>query len=467
MKKIKRLGKETLIYGTSTVIARLLNFCLVPFYTYYLATEDYGVVATVFSFLALFNIIYQYGMDQAYLRFTSEEGQDKKESFSTAYISVFCSSIILSLILLISAPLWASLLGIGAEFAFLIRLCAAVLFLDALTVIPFAKLRLQHRSWRFVTVRTIGICVNVGFNIFFLAKTSFGLKGIFYASVLASAVSLILLIPVISEDLRLKFSRPLIKRMFKFAWPFVPSGMASILVNVIDKPLLVYLAGLSVVGIYQANFKVGVFMMLIVSMFDQAWRPFFLQHAKDENAKELFAKVLTYFSAFALWVLFGLVFLMPEIIKTPVFGYYFIHPKYWDGIKIIPYILTGYFFYGIYINFMVAPILTKKTKILMLVTLLGAAVSICTNIILVPKIGIAGAGCAILLSYISMALSMFLFTCKHYPIKYEYKRLAGLALLSAVMVGVNHFYPALAVKIILLTLFPFIAFGISYSKETN
>ncbi|MGB2579103.1 O-antigen/teichoic acid export membrane protein [Elusimicrobium simillimum] len=467
MKKIKKLGKETLVYGTSTVIARLLNFCLVPFYTYYLAAADYGVVATVFSFLALFNVIYQYGMDQAYLRFTSEAGQDKEESFSTGFLSVLCTSTILSIIIYFTAAPWAGLLGIGKEWAYLIQLSCAVLFIDSLTVIPFAKLRLQHRAWRFVGVRTISIVINVAANIFFLAKMNLGIKGIFYASILASATAFVLLIPVILEDLRPKFSKTLYKSMLKFAWPFVPSGMASILVNVIDKPLLVYLAGLHMVGVYQANFKVGVFMMLVVSMFDQAWRPFFLQHAKDENAKFIFSTVLSYFTAFALWAALGLGMLMPVIIQTPIFGKYFINPNYWEGIKIIPYVLAGYFFYGIYINLMVAPVLTKKTKILMFATLLGAAVSITTNILLVPRIGITGAGIAIMLSYISMVICMFIFSQRVYPIKYEYKKLAALALLAALAICGNIYFDTLAAKIIILILFPLAAFKIVYNPASN
>lgn len=116
MKLIKKLGQETLIYGTSTIIARLLNFCLVPLYTYFLVTSEYGIVAAVFSFLALFNVIYQYGMDQAYLRFTSDHQQDKEESFSTAYFSVLCTSVLLSLLIVCTAPLWAKLIGIGPYF---------------------------------------------------------------------------------------------------------------------------------------------------------------------------------------------------------------------------------------------------------------------------------------------------------------------------------------------------------------
>ncbi|ACC98160.1 Polysaccharide biosynthesis protein involved in cell wall biogenesis [Elusimicrobium minutum Pei191] len=465
MKLIKKLGQETLIYGTSTIIARLLNFCLVPLYTYFLVTSEYGIVAAVFSFLALFNVIYQYGMDQAYLRFTSDHQQDKEESFSTAYFSVLCTSVLLSLLIVCTAPLWAKLIGIGPYFSYLIKLSAAVLFLDALTVIPFAKLRLQHRAWRFVTVRTTAIVTNVAFNIYFLATTSYGVKGIFYASIIASSAALLLLLPVIKEDLRLKFSKELLRKMLKFAWPFVPSGMASILVNVIDKPLLVFLTGLSAVGVYQANFKIGVFMMLIVSMFDQAWRPFFLQHAKEPYAKPLFAQVLNYFTAFSMWVALGLGFLMPVIIRTPIFGHYFIHPNYWYGLNIIPFVMAGYFFYGIYINFIVAPVITKKTGILMYATILGAIVSVATNIFLVPKVGLLGAGSAIMLSYISMAVTMFIFTQKNYPIPYQYNKLLALALTGTLAIAANCYFNTLTAKIVILILFPLIAFKIVYVKK--
>ncbi|MDR0291276.1 MAG: oligosaccharide flippase family protein, partial [Elusimicrobium sp.] len=465
MGKIKKLGKETLIYGTSTVVARFLNVALVPFYTYYLATDEYGAVATVFSFLALFNVIYQYGMDQAYLRFTSEQGQDKKESFSTAFLSVLCTSGLFSLTIYLTAALWAAWLGIGARYAFLIQICCMILFIDSLTVIPFAKLRLQHRAWQYVAVRTLSIAINAGMTVYFLKFTSHGLAGVFHANTLASLTALILLSKVISEDLRFAFSKALFKNMLRFAWPFLPSGLASVFVQVIDKPLLTYLAGLHAVGVYQANFKVGVFMMLIASMFDAAWRPFFLQHAKEENAKQLFANVMNYYLAVALWVFLGLTFLMPVFIQTKILGYYFIAPDYWGGLNIIPYVLGGYLFYGIYINFMVAPVLTKKTKILMFATVLGAAVSITTNVLLVPRAGIVGAGAAILFSYISMALAMFIFTLKVFPIPYDYKRIALLFLTAAAVMLLKNYFNGLPAAIILLVIFPTAAFATVYKKD--
>lgn len=461
MASIKRLGKETLIYGTSTVLARLLNFCLVPFYTYYLLPGDYGVIATTFAVIALLNVIFLFGMDQSYLRFASD-AQDKTDVFHHCFYGVLANGAVLSVLLWLFAKPFADLIGIGAAHSTLIHLAAWVLLLDVLNMIPFTKLRLERRPWYFAGVRTASIVVNVLCNILFIAYFKKGIASILWANIFASLTSLLLLSPVVWKELlakRPQFNRVLFKEMLRFAWPFVPSGLASLFVSVIDKPILVHLAGLGQVGIYQANFKIGVFMMLLVSMFDQAWRPFFLAHAKEPDAKQTFARVFTCFFALGSWFLLGLSFLMPPIIQSNIFGnFHLISPAYWSGMNVIPPVLTGYFCYGLYVNFMIGPVLTKKTKILLWITLLGALVSITTNLTLVPHLGILGAGWAVALSYASMAAALFLFTQKNYTVPYEYKKIAGMALVclgTALCVkclrtpGV-----VLAAKLILLTLYP-------------
>lgn len=417
-----------MIYGTSTVLARMLNFCLVPFYTYYLAAAEYGVISTVFAMVALFNVVYIFGLDQAYLRFASET-KNEKQVFLQTFYGVFCWGAILSVLLYFLAGLVAEALGLGAQSASLVRLAAFILFLDVLNLIPFTKLRLQHRAWYFAGVRVASICVNVALNIVFIAVFKMGVEAILWANIFGSLASLILLSPVVFGEMKggavITLDKGLRRKMLSFAWPFVPSGMASMLVNVIDKPLLVYLAGLSAVGVYQANVKIGIFMLLIVSMFDQAWRPFFLSHAGD---KQLFSKVFTLFFALALFCALGISFLMPDIIKFPLFGKHLISPAYWGGLKIIPFIIFGYFFYGLYINFMVAPVLTKSTKILLVSAVLGAVVSVGVNLAAVPRIGIMGAGLAFLLSYISMAAVLFVFLQIKFPIIYEYKKIFAMVL---------------------------------------
>ncbi len=332
-------------------------------------------------------------------------------------------------------------------------------------MIPFTKLRLERRAWYFAGVRTVSIIVNVLCNILFVAVLNKGIESILWANIFGSTASLLLLSPVVWEELkngaRLTENKPLRGRLLRFAWPFVPAGLASILVSVIDKPILIHLAGTQAVGVYQANFKIGVFMMLLVSMFDQAWRPFFLAHAKDKDAKDTFARVLTWFCALGTWFLLGLSFLMPDIIQSGIFGsFHLISPAYWGGLNVIPLVLTGYFFYGVYINFMVGPVITKKTRVLMWITLLGAAVSITVNLTLVPRIGITGAGWAMALSYTAMAGALFTFTQKVYPIAYEYKKLAFIAAVCILAAGAvwkaNALpYPALlTLKTALLTAYP-------------
>jgi O-antigen/teichoic acid export membrane protein len=345
-----------------------------------------------------------------------------------------------------------------------VHLAVWVLLLDVLNMIPFTKLRLERRPWYFAGVRTASIVVNVLGNIFFIAVLKKGIASILWANIFASLTSLVLLSPVVWKELRAHkphFDKQLFSAMLRFAWPFVPSGLASLLISVIDKPILVHLVGLDQVGIYQANFKIGVFMMLLVSMFDQAWRPFFLAHANEPDARQTFARVLTCFAALGTWFLLGLSFLMPPIIQSNLLGnFHLISPNYWSGMNVIPCVLTGYFFYGLYVNFMVGPVMTKKTRILLWITLLGAVTSITTNLTLVPYIGILGAGWAVALSYGAMALALFCFTQKNYAIPYEYKKLAVIAaacVASAAIVygaGKHSIQGVLFIKIALLTIYP-------------
>lgn len=463
-KDIKRLGKETLVYGTSTVLARLLNFCLVPFYTYYLLPSQYGIIATVFAAVALFNVVFLFGMDQSYLRFASD-APDKSRVFRQCFYGVLLNGGLLGLLLWLFAAPAAQIIGIPVEAAHLMRLAAVILVLDVLNMIPFTKLRLERRAWYFAGVRTASIIVNVAGNVLFIAVLQKGIASILWANIFASLASLLLLSPIVWSELKqgraFEFEPKLEKDLFAFAWPFVPAGLASLLVSVIDKPILVHLVGADQVGVYQANFKIGVFMMLIVSMFDQAWRPFFLAHAKDADAKETFARVLSCFAAAATWFLLGLSLLMPVIIRSDLFGnFHLISPAYWGGMGIIPFVLTGYFFYGLYINFMVGPVLTKRTRVLMWITLLGAAVSISVNFALVPHTGILGAGVAVMLSYGAMAGALFCFTQKVYPIRYEYGKLLWILLVCAATAlicrgaGQFGFAAHLGTKLALLTLYP-------------
>ena len=463
LSRLRTLGKETAIYGTSTVLMRLLNFFLLPFYTYVLAPEQFGVVATVYAYIAFFNTIFQYGMDQAYMRFTAADRAHEKRFFSSSFWPLVATSAIFTFLIWLFSARLATAPGIGHGYENLVPYAGVVMATDAVMCVPFAKLRLEHRPLIFAGIKMANIIINIAGNIFFLRYLHMGPEGALIASVISSAVSLLLLLPVVRTSLTLEFSLSQFKEMWHFAWPFIPAGLAATAVQVIDRPILAHLTNEHTVGIYQAGYRLGIFMMLIVSMFDQAWRPFFMENAEKPGAPDLFARIFTYFALFGTTVVLGLSLFINNIVYYNFFGLHLINSRYWDGLAVVPVVLAGYLFYGLYINFMAGPMLAKKTKLIVWATAAGAISNIGANFLLIPYLGFMGAAWATCISYFLMAVMMFLFCRKIYPIPYEFERVGQILLLALGLWGLHYSTDALCcdtpryallLKITLFALFP-------------
>jgi len=431
LKDLKALGKESLIYGLSTVGARLLNFLLMPFYTHYLLPAEYGVVATVFSYIAFLNILYQYGMDQAYMRHYAH----KEKAFSTAYSCVLVTSVLFSAVLACFPSFWAGLGGLGAERGNLVLYAAAILFLDSINVLPFADLRMAHKPFYFAGVRLASITLNVVLNIVFLTRFGMGIEGVFLANLLSSLLS----VAAVPKRFTFTFDRELFRKLVDYSLPLLPAGLGAMAVQVIDRPILLRLSGEAAVGVYQANYRLGIFMVLLVSMFDQAWRPFFLERADKPDGPAVFARVLTYFTLVLVWVGMALSFFIPDLARLQVAGRALIHESYWPGLSIVPVVLFAYLVNGIYVNLLAPIIISKKTRVIMLATLAGALVNVAANFALIPKFGIYGPPWAAFSAYCVMALTVYFYGRRLFPVPYEFGRL-GLIVFTALAISA----PALA-----------------------
>ncbi|MEX0601708.1 MAG: oligosaccharide flippase family protein, partial [Bacteroidota bacterium] len=282
IEKILRLGKEAAIYGLSSIVGRFVNFLLVPLYTNFLLPSEYGVIATLYSYIAFAFILYGLGMEPAYMRFVSSmERNDRKETFTVPFVTLVAGSLILTSALhLFSGPLTA-LGGFAPENESLLRYAAWILFSDALAIIPFASLRMEHRAFRFAGFRILNILLTVVLNVVFLVAFGMKAEGVLLANLLASAITFGVLLRDILPLLTRKFGKPLFLDLLRFGLPYIPAGLASVAMQVIDRPILKALTDDATVGIYQANYRLGIFMMLVVGMFDYAWRPFFLDHARE------------------------------------------------------------------------------------------------------------------------------------------------------------------------------------------
>jgi O-antigen/teichoic acid export membrane protein len=237
--KLKELTKDTAVYGISTIVGRFLNFILVPFYTNVFLPSDYGIIQLIYSYVAILNIVYIYGMDSAYLKFAAfREIGDDKDNFSTPYISVFITSLILSLLIILNQSSIALSLGVPEKYHYLILLASGMLFLDANAVIPFLKLRLDRHAKKFSIFKIIQISVNLFLNFYLILALGWGIEAILVSNLIASGISLLLLIPTIFKYFRLKINFILFKRLLKFGLPYLPAGLAFMIVQVIDVPIL-------------------------------------------------------------------------------------------------------------------------------------------------------------------------------------------------------------------------------------
>jgi O-antigen/teichoic acid export membrane protein len=422
--KIKRLGTETAVYGLSTVLGRFLTFLLTPLYANVLAPGDLGVVATLYAYIAFLNVVYHAGMDSAYMKYVSTlELADRKSTFTVPFLFVLFVSIIVSGLIALNSTSLAAVAGIPQDS--FIMYSAWILMLDGVAILPFSALRMQRKAMEFSMIKLSGIVINVVCTVLLLVEYKMGVTGIFLAGVISSAATLVMLSPTIVRNCIASWPQGLLGKLLSFGLPTVPAGLASIAIQVVDRPILEAMTDQATVGVYQANYRLGILMMLVVSMFEFAWRPFFFSHAKDIDAKQLFARVLTYVLLAMIILFLLMVFFLDDIIKLPLFfGYSILPDTYWSGLPIVPIVLLGYIFLGAAIVFSAGVYIEKKTKQLPAVTFLGAGVNIAVNLLLIPVMGIVGAALATMLSYGVMAVVMFWIGQRSFPIQYEWRRIA-------------------------------------------
>ncbi len=433
--KLKQLGTDTAIYGISTVVGRLLTFLLTPLYTNVLLPSDLGIVATVYAYIAFLNILYGYGMETAFMRYTATlELGDKKQNFSVPFLSVAATSTLFTVVIWLFRDVLGALAHVPATHTSVVGYAAGILLLDALALIPFAHLRMERKAKHFAALKLFNIVLTVALNIVFLVNLRWGIEGIFIANLIASGVTVALLLPVIFRNLSLQWQPALHRALLRFALPAVPSYLASMMIQVIDRPILEALTDKATVGVYQANYRLGIFMMLIVSTFDFAWRPFFLSNAAEPDARQLFARVLTYFFGLMVGCFLLISFFIADVVMFPIYhGRSIIAPEYWSGLSIVPVVLVAYIFLGIS-NTMVAGIyIEKRTAKLPIVTFIGAAVNIIANVLLIPPFGMTGAAVATLLSYAFMAGVLYFMVQRVYPIEYEFGKMAKIAVAAALV----------------------------------
>ncbi len=475
MASVKSLAKDTAIYGLSSIIGRFLNWCLVPLYTHLFLESEYGMVTFIYSIVALTLIILTYGMETGFFRFANHERySDPMEVYSTALISLASTSAIFLIGVVVFLRPVADALECGAHPDY-IWLMAAAVAMDAFTSLPFSYLRYRKRPIRFAYLRLVNIGLNIGLNLFFLLlcpwlweenpgliawfyAPDFGIGYIFLANFITSALTLLMLIPEL-RGFRYRFNPTLWREMIIYSFPLLVLGVAGIMNQTVDKIMLPWLVsdpadGMAQVGIYGANYKIAIVMVMFIQAFRFAYEPFiFAQNReKGDNKYQAYRDAMKYFVIFAMMIFLGVMFYL-DFLK------YFIAPEYFVGLSVVPIVMIAEFFFGVFFNLSLWYKLTDRTIWGMWFSLGGLAVTLALNLLLVPRMGYMGCAYAALGCYGTMMIASYFVGKAKHPIGYDTRALILYFAVALALYGISvwtatpHLWLNMCIRTVLLAVF--------------
>jgi O-antigen/teichoic acid export membrane protein len=475
---LKKLFKQTFVYGLATVLPRMLSFILVPIYTKVMPNPAlYGEVSVIFAWFAIFNVVLAYGMETAFFRFFYK-ADDKNKVISTSLISIIVTTVLFFILALVFQNSLASWSGIDVKY---VEYAIYILALDALVIIPFSWLRATDKSMRYAIIKIANVTINLGLNVFLLIylpeivsnnpesvfnsiyKSDFQISYIFISNLIASGITLILMLELYFKN-KYDFDVALWKKMIKYAWPILIAGIAFTINEVFDRILLQHLLPENIaeaeIGKYSACYKLAVFMTLFATGFRLGIEPFFFSHSDSENPQKAYAQITNYFVILGSTILLAVI-VFADVLKVLIV----LNEAYWEAMPVVPILILASFFLGIYHNLSVWYKVTDKTRYGAFISVIGAIITLLINYFGIPHFGYVASAFATLLAYGTMMILSYYIGKKQYPIPYNLRKI-GFYLSISILFSILSFYVFdrnLIAGSILLVLF----LGILYKLENE
>ncbi|HNJ27397.1 MAG TPA: polysaccharide biosynthesis C-terminal domain-containing protein [Ferruginibacter sp.] len=447
MSGIKKLAGQTLWYGVPTIASRFLGYLMNMALPFFISmpgkTADLVQVYTIIPFL---NVVYAYGLETAYFRFS--QTHDKQKLYNTLSLSLLYSSILFSVALILCKDLIVSGADLQAHPDYVLWMIA-IIAVDNLNTLPFARLRQENRPKRYAFARVMGIVINLAVVIFFLGvvpkilaanpdsflrhiyNKDLGLGYYLLGNLCGSLFTLLILFKEIKQ-VRFHFDMPLWKEVMRYSAPLIIVGLGGMINDVLSRLIYRHVVDLPraeadhELGIFANIFRLALLITIMIQAFRMAAEPFFFNRSKDENAPKIYARVMKFF-VIACCFMFLLIGLFLDVFRW-IFTT-FANPRWAEGLDVVPLLALGNIFLGIYYNLSVWYKLTNKNTYGAVITVIGAAITIALNIVLIPRLHYTGAALATFCCYLFMMVSSYVLGQKYYPVPYAVKKLTAYVVL--------------------------------------
>ncbi|MEI9958759.1 MAG: oligosaccharide flippase family protein [Ferruginibacter sp.] len=467
LKQLKQLGNDSLIYGLSGIVTRMIGVFLIPVYTRLFLPNDYGIINLVNTSFFLIGMLVVCALDNSASRwfYDSKEIKDHKKTFGSWIWFQFILSSIIAVIIIILSPYLVNIFFKQDGKPMYFILPAITLVTNMLPGVINNWYRLHRRPVATVAFSISQTIVTIGLSVLFVIVLRWHIAGVFAALAVSSFIFSLVALQQMHGWLNIKyFSKARLKPMLKYALPFIPAAIAYWLLNSTDSYFLAYFKDNAEVGLFGIGASLAAGISLLTGAFQQAWGPFAFSIMNDDNAKHVYANVFLLFGYTMGFVAASVMLFAPEILMLLT------APAYYDaawvaGILGYNLVLIG-FTYIASIGISIAKVSAPYGYAMLFATIL----TIILDIILIPKFGKEGSAIATVAAQLIVPGYLFYKSHKVYPVPYKY---AEVLLVIAVMafvviivrlIGFNSLAMQITAKVITTVVLLVVAIIVNKSK---
>jgi O-antigen/teichoic acid export membrane protein len=424
--RLLSLGRQSLVYGLGPVVSRFASLFLLPLYTHYLQTSDYGKVETLTALVAVGVTIAQLGLVNALFRFALErQGEARNAVIRTALATTAVSGLVFATVAALATSIAAPhLLGHGEQSLWLLS-CAG-LWISLVYEPTVGLYRVEQRPARYLAITVVNVVVTIALSAFLVVRLEDKAFGLVAGSYAGTAVALALVAIDRRKVLYGRLDRAVLRPMLRFGLPFVPSRLALWGLNLSNRLFLLAFSTQAAVGVLALGVRIGTSVALVVTAFQLAWPPFAYSIEDDDEARRVYRAVLTWWCVLASWLVLGLALLRHPLLA--LLGH-----RWEAAANPMALVAAGYGCYGAYYAVGVAVGRVKRTGLNWIVTGIAAIANALLCVALIPRYGPTGAAAATAISYALAAILMIVRGERVFPVDYEGKRIIWVGAVAAIL----------------------------------
>jgi O-antigen/teichoic acid export membrane protein len=435
--QLLELSRHSIIYGLGGLVSRFLAVFMLPLYTSYLSTSDYGKIETLTAGAAVATVLLRAGGGFGFVRFyfDSDDPDYRRRLLRTVFWFQMAKATLGLVLCVVFAPEISAWLGdVGTN---LVRATGVLLWVNVNYAQMTNLFRVEQRSLAFSAATLANLAITVPLTVVLVVSFRLGPLGVIVGNFSGTLIMYMALLAYRREQLGLQFDRNLLRAVNRFGLPLVPSALAMWVTNFGDRFMLARLSTFSQVGEYSLAVRIGSVMVLLFTAFQTAWPAFAYSIEDEEDAKRAYAYVLTYLMLLASWAAVALSLFAPWIVRVLAPN----NSGFWPAQNAVPALAFSSVCFAGFIVVTIGVGRTRQTQFNWIAATAAAVLNVGLNFWLIPAYGMLGAAYATLAAY-ALLMAVRTWNAQHvYPVPYQWRRVAVLLAVAGALTGIGQAVP--------------------------